>query len=223
MIEIISIHIPKTAGQSFHEILIQQYGDKVDDRKNLKRKMIKNNIENFTDILLPDKSIIHGHLWYRDVQEIHKKYNSKLITWLRDPVERVISNYYYFMGRIRTLEDHPHLDKKYYSLMDYTVEIGSNKVYVFFKGIELEDFYFLGFQEKFNEGIEKLSKKLQWRDDIEIIHKNPRSTWTVHNDIVTQPEDITQQMKDEIRMINIKDYQIFEKAQKMYEDGYWNP
>jgi hypothetical protein len=169
MIEIISIHIPKTAGRTFRDILYQVYGTEqfayfhrtnYTDLKNLSRK------EQFLQQLSPNQKIIHGHFRFPEIQHIYQKNNCKLITWLREPVERVISNYCFFKRRILENPNDENLQKrKHETLMEYAkLEECRNLMCQFLQGVELEHFFFIGFVESYDEDIQKLSKMLNWGD-----------------------------------------------------------
>lgn len=89
--EIISIHIPKTAGSSFHGILAEHYGwrlkhiQKAADIKTWStgKKYYANK---------PFVKAIHGHI--RPHENWKRFYpNAKWVCWLRDPAERVLSAY----------------------------------------------------------------------------------------------------------------------------------
>lgn len=224
MIELISIHIPKTGGKSFYELLKEQYKEKLDTRF-LRKQFFddkKKDDSCLIDNLQEHATVMHGHLWYYHVQEIHEKHHSKIITWLRDPVDRVISNYYFQMGMIRENKNHPLREKYNLNIIDYALDGITNKIYKYLRGIELEELYFVGFQEHYNESLQMLSKKLNWSNDLTNIHINKRSNWTKYEDIKTQPEEITQEIKDELKIINYKDIEIYEKAIKLKNQGYWD-
>src|SRR5690606_33266366 len=96
-LELLSLHIPKTAGTSFRNILKSVYGEdavvRLDINKNLLTRL---NEELYESPAIPNARVLHGHYFYKN---IHKRVEIpeevKIITWLRDPVKRVISNFYY--------------------------------------------------------------------------------------------------------------------------------
>ena len=163
MIEVISLHIPKTGGRSLHGIYKQIYGNALD-------------LRNERDQFYPDKEFlmplnlefpehirgIHAHLTVEQVRPIIEKYNPKVITWLRDPVERVISNYYFFMKRIRSgRAPERQLRKKDVTLLEYARKPRkTNRISEFLKGMELEDFFFIGLLERYEEAIAVLKNVL---------------------------------------------------------------
>lgn len=90
---LLSIHIPKTAGRTFQEILRAQYG--VDSVLSLNHHYLRNQGEQLTAYPTETYPVIHGHLPYKQISAVGNAH-SKYITWLRHPVDRVISNYHYY-------------------------------------------------------------------------------------------------------------------------------
>ena len=93
---LISLHIPKTAGTSFRNILKSVYGENQVVRFDISRMGVVRMNENvYQKSKLPNVKVIHGHFTFQDLSgsfTLPETY--KLITWMRDPVKRVISNYY---------------------------------------------------------------------------------------------------------------------------------
>ena len=217
MVELISIHIAKTGGRSFYEILKNEYVDKVDPRykrihyfpgKDYSDKLINRIPEHIT--------IIHGHLLYEHVREIHLKYHPKVITWMRDPVERVISNYYFLMKRIREdIRDHPQKRKINYSLLEYARDCIINKATTYLKGIDLERLFFIGFLENFDQDLKLLGKMLEWKKSVPPIHINDSSKFETNALYPTKRHEITEEIRQEIRELNLKDVKLYEKAKAL--------
>jgi hypothetical protein len=102
---IISVHIPKTGGSTFvkilrkcaEEVLYLDYDLGGSPAVLLhRRRPLTVPFESIADDLesLPGRSVIHGHF-------APKKYSGRFpnaiyVTWLRDPVERVVSHYFYW-------------------------------------------------------------------------------------------------------------------------------
>jgi len=86
---IVSVHVPKCAGTSFRNILDVIFGDGI--------------WHNYGTIFTRDQAVaqsipararaIHGHFIADAFDDLFPK--RRLITWVRDPVERVVSNYYH--------------------------------------------------------------------------------------------------------------------------------
>ena len=96
MIELISIHVPKTGGSSFLEVLKQAYGEdgvlKVisNHREDKGLPMEAPKIGN-PPVLPPKTKVLHGHFLHNDfINHYGLSKNIPVVTWVRDPVERLI-------------------------------------------------------------------------------------------------------------------------------------
>ena len=221
MIDLISIHIAKTGGRSFFEILKNEYGDTLDPRYKRRHYFPKKNYDNELIDRIPENvKVLHGHLLYKHVKDIHSTHKSKVITWFRDPVDRVISNYYFLMLRLREDPNHKQIRKCNYSLMDYANDSIQNKMSRYLSGIELEDLFFFGFLEDFERGVDILAKRLNWRNKVEEVHINTSVKHQQYKDILTSPEDITIQMRREIAKLNNNDVELFKRAKIIYKEKF---
>ena len=100
-LEIISIHIGKTGGSSFLQWLRKAYGEaNVSHFVKKEHKVKSNDFSAPLQSVAKEFRIIHGHFRYEEVDEIHNSSRAKVITWVRDPVERVISRYFYLQKQI---------------------------------------------------------------------------------------------------------------------------
>ncbi len=217
MIELISIHIAKTGGRSFFEVLKDQYGENLDPRYKRVHYFPGKKYNNKLINRIPDHiKVIHGHLFYEHIKEIHEKYSPKIITWFRDPVDRVISNYYYLMRRLREDNSHPQYSKKDYSIIEYARDSKKNKMSAYLQGIVLEDLFFFGFLEEFDKGLDILAEKLSWKKPLVIHHVNEGKNKQI-DDIATPADSINEEMRAEIRRLNEDDIQLYEKARDLYK------
>ncbi|RMF03184.1 MAG: hypothetical protein D6772_02465 [Bacteroidetes bacterium] len=175
-LELVSLHIPKTAGTSFRNTLYSEYG-----RKSVLRVDVRIRKEPIIEIeqklidpsspRLPDGiRVVHGHF---RVVDLHRHFpvtkGLPMITWLRDPVERVLSNYYYLSKRLReevgnnaqALSLIKRLER---SLIEYARRRPNrNRMTQFLEGTKLEDYLFVGIQEHYSEDIKALSQLMGWK------------------------------------------------------------
>ena len=159
MNKIISIHIPKTGGTTFKNLL----KDKFVNVKILSARplFIRYNEEtaNIIDVNQIKETAIHGHIIMNQLP--YQKTNFYL-TWLRDPVERVISHYYYWKSKPDN-NMHPIEYKIKYenlSLVDFSNIPCMQNIQSYFIGEDIELFNFVGLMEYYKESIELLGKKL---------------------------------------------------------------
>ena len=141
---LLSMHIPKTAGVSFRKILAQLYGSgfvqyywEITDAHGRVQREIPTGA-----------TCIHGHFMAHALAD--KFPEAKLVTWVRDPVDRVISSYFH---RLREPDwRHPvcmELHAKKLSIVDYSrLELVRNEMTRFFGERQPEDFAFIGMFEQ---------------------------------------------------------------------------
>jgi hypothetical protein len=209
MIQIISIHIPKTAGTAFYHVLKKQYGTGLSP--SYKRKHIKSltsEIELSSKELSEKYAVLHGHFRYQEIIKLHENQRVKLITWVRDPVERLISNYHFFKHRLQNPELNPVVFEKNKhrineSLEEYAqLEENRNRMSWFLEGISIEEFFFIGIMEDFNNGLIHLSTLLNW-SQFELppmINTSPKTT-----------ESIPIELRNKVASLNQKDVHLYQQ------------
>ena len=159
MNKIISIHIPKTGGTTFKNLLKNEFENiKVLGTRPLFARCSKERI-NLIDVNNIKEKVIHGHIIMNQLS--YQKTNFYL-TWLRDPVERVISHYYYWKNKPDT-NIHPieyRIKYENLSLVDFSNISCMQNIQSYFIGEDIKLFNFVGLIEYYKESIELLGKKL---------------------------------------------------------------
>lgn len=161
-VEIVSVHIPKTGGCSFRSILTKIYGEEhcyLDYEPSLVN----------LDVITSKHKVIHGHLATRFVSKFP---TAKIIVWIRNPIIRLVSDYYYIFSRSIEVLNQPanKLNKDIFesnlSLEQFAEIPGRQNVlnqYCDFDKIKLyQDYFFIGIQEFFDDDITDLSNLLHW-------------------------------------------------------------
>ena len=221
-LKIISLHIPKTAGTSFNETLKEMYGtEKISYFTRERVKACQKARKNIVEDIPPETLILNGHLHYHEIQDIHRKQNLPIITWFREPVERVISNYSFFIRRLneppKTEAHRRNQHRKNETLLEYArMSENRNVMSRFLEGIKLEDLYFFGFLETFDEDLKRLSKLLNWTREIKPIYMND------NRDYKRKYVSITPEIRTELEKLNHADIQLYKHAlqlKKAYING----
>jgi hypothetical protein len=211
-LELVSLHIPKTAGTSFRNTLYKEFGQKAVLRVDIKiRKhpiieIEQKNIDPSSPSLPNGIRVVHGH--FRAI-DLHKHFpvtqGLPMVTWLRDPVERVLSNYYYLSKRLKeevgnndqALRLIRRLER---SLIEFARRNANrNRMTQFLEGTKLEDFVFVGIQEHYSEDIQALGELMGWKTAKEYKYN-----------AAPKDRDIPQEILEEIRDLNADDIALYE-------------
>jgi Sulfotransferase family len=174
--EIISVHIPKTAGTTFGQILAQVYGDAqvLFDNPQLDRV-------GELPIIEPHIRAIHGHF---PVGKYAGHFPwAKRIVWLRHPIDRLLSHYFFLKSFSMVHNDDPihHLVlEKQISVVEFAQQVGMFNVLAGFTyGLPLTDFYFVGIQEFLMEDLAELKAMLGWCEfGVAMFNSNPNKEYS---------------------------------------------
>ncbi len=216
MIKIVSLHIAKTAGTTFYNILQDQYPTTVDPRTKRKDFFPEGKERKLTAADFgPSAEVVHAHLRYWHIAELHREYKPFLITWLRHPVERVISNYYFMLRAVHQTKNHPHEHKRYYTLMEYAYDSIPDKMCHYLEGISPEEIDFIGFQERFSEDIQVLAALLGWASIPVLPRLNIFEPQQGQVHYPTPPDTISTAIREEIARINACDMQLYHDALRL--------
>jgi len=164
---IISLHIPKSAGTSFKLSLKEHFGDALLEdygtrpmrvpfergRKRAEKFNKRIQFDNYKNV-----HCIHGHF-------IAAKYasfrgNALFITWLRDPIERLYSNYFHIMRISESARNTipRKVRKEKWTLEEYCFHpLMKNFCSNFFWGFDISNFDFVGIVERFESEMEYFS------------------------------------------------------------------
>jgi len=216
-LELVSIHIPKTAGTSFRNILKKVYGEDRVIRVDITLPSEKTPYSSCPEpppVLPEGTKVIHGHFRFQDVAEKYKlRKDIPIITWVRNPVERVISNYFYLQKILRDIIREEErsvniLGKMEKSLIEYArAEINRNRISRFLEGLNLEDLLFVGIQEYFSEDLRYLAELLGWEGYEEYFHNTSEE----------QKKPVPDEIRQEIAALNAKDMEIYKRALELKE------
>lgn len=220
-LELISLHIPKTAGTSFRNTLVQVYGATSVIRLDIGLVHQETRIEEqvYTEPHLPSGvRVVHGHFHYPTLQaRFPIAPEVPVITWLRDPVERVVSNYFYLARRLREeLQEEARglniLSKMQRSLLEYAQQDqAQNRMSKFLAGRPLESFHFVGLVAHYEEDLQALARRLAW-PTVPVFH---------YNETGAEKKPVDPHILEMIREWNQEDIRLYERARTLRESGYW--
>lgn len=118
--QLIYIHIPKTGGSTLQGIINREYGI-----KNVFNVRSNRHTKEYLDLSLTDKKKVHvlkGHMVFGHHKNFPNPNEVSYFTMLRDPIKRIISNYYFILKQ-ENHQLHKTLVEEKYSLKKY-VESG---------------------------------------------------------------------------------------------------
>jgi hypothetical protein len=181
---LIFLHIPKAGGTTLHSVLQHVY--QKEETFDINVSGDKLTTDEFTNLSVAEKNkvrLLKGHMYYG----LHSQFaedDAKYLTFLRDPVQRVVSHYHYILRK----KDHylysevalKKLSLKEFALSDLTDELDNGQARLLggIQGLpinsltsenekkilkQLEDsFACVGIMEKFDESLLLLKNKLNW-------------------------------------------------------------
>jgi len=202
-ISLISIHIPKTAGTTLLNYINNQYSPRsvltcYGDWRDVQQ--VNNNIQ-----------AMHGHI-FADTSWV-KNHSAKKITWLREPMMRLISQYYYW----KTTADPQatsSLVREVLNGLPFEEYIDHNICKNFytnhwFKGVDMEMFDFIGIVEKFHTDIHRMKEILKW-NPIKILKKRNQNIHKNYSDTVNRLLQ-NKKLVDKIKKNNEHDCKLYYK------------
>ena len=200
---IISVHIPKCGGTTFQNILQDIYG---------KRRVWLNYTANLSEGRPPATAVpwltrcIHGHFLSDAFDRTLP--GAELITWLRHPVERVVSNYYHFFR-------HPDMANPCYrELRGRNLSLGDfaalpamrNEATRYLAGKPAAAFRFIGITERFNESLQVFGATF----GVRLPPARPREN--VNPDRAAENYQISPALHDRILALNLADLALYHAA-----------
>jgi len=183
----IFVHVPKTAGTTFIKLLDRIYvGKTARDYKNK-----RGDKDNYIDEKpWKDCDIIYGHF----SSDKYKHLKRPQISIIRDPVERVISEYFYKPGKARSVREY--LSNKDLFAVNEVKSLNVIHDHI----VDVNRFEFIGLTERFDEGLDKFE---EWAGI-----KVPRDFVSFKMN-TARKKTVSKEDRDYIKRTCEKDYEIY--------------
>ncbi|MBD1381916.1 sulfotransferase family 2 domain-containing protein [Metabacillus arenae] len=216
---LIHLHMPKTGGTTLKNIITKNYGKRKSVNVYVERRVLKHVLRNLSKKRI---DCIQGHMPFGVHQFFDRQ--ARYVTMLRDPVDRVLSEYY-FIQSIPTHKLHAEVVKM--SLEEYQNNPSTTNLqthYIlgekFGKSLSEEDlkkaknnlknhFLVAGLTERFEESIVLMKEELGW-DNINYtkvnVTKNRLTKKEISKDIIVQ-----------IEKNNLYDMELYQFAKELFE------
>lgn len=204
-LELVSIHIPKTAGTSLMHSLYSIYGK--DNVAHLLRKNVNycpNDLVKYTE---PNTKAILGHFFYSEIDSsIIENDNIKFVTFVRHPLDRLVSNYFHFIKEAKkSFPGSKRWFRQFESIIKYASRPATqNVLHKYLYPFNWDRFTFIGVQEQFSTDLVQMAKALNW-DSI------PEYELNVH----VKKKELTAIQLALLTKWNAKDLKLYEEILKM--------
>lgn len=214
-LELISVHVPKTAGTAFRRVLEQVYGFEsvIVDYPGEHRKRFNNQWEGRKSKI----KVIHGHFGVEKYEKFFPK--AKKIAWIRHPIHRLISHYFFWLNQpLDKIENSSQrlLVENQISLLEFAkLPDIKNITSRFLNRQKITDFYFVGIQDFFQEDLIDLKEKLGWDSfNSEYTNKNTYSKYEENLQKILSDQKLIHQLEE----INSQDIELYNAALKAREE-----
>jgi hypothetical protein len=169
---LISVHIPKCAGTSFRHILQALYGENL--WTNYGQVFTRNQARPGQ---IPARTdCIHGHFLADAFDDLYPQRH--LLTWVRHPVERVVSNYYHFLRSPDMRDDccrrlfEERLSLRQFAELDWM----RNEATRYLAGKSPDEFAFIGVAESFTDSLAVFAQTFGWHCHLPARRENSNPT-----------------------------------------------
>lgn len=169
---IISVHLPKTAGKSFEAALSTRFGDALlEDYGTFPMNTpvyARNRAALEASLLNADDDstgveCIHGHFMPVRYLLLAGRRDVTFVTWMRHPVQRILSNYYYWKDTYQPGSSPPlhcRVVEEEWSVERFCLSAEMQNMYTqFLWGFPVENFSFIGVTEHYDEDLADFARQ----------------------------------------------------------------
>lgn len=231
---IVSVHIHKNGGMEFKKYLLKSFGHKLlleygQDSALLTRFFSGGERQEPAVDKYQKYKIIHGHFLSNRFDKFD---NVELVTFLRDPAQRLVSNYYFFKRNFYNHSPICHMIKDGLTLEEYIDLDSSKNVQSFFLANKsINDFKFIGILEEYEASIKIMKKIFNIKFNIKgqivyykeylqyLLKRNKPKVMTFdkfssnkNKDKNEKKYEISVELLERIKQNNLLDYELYDNA-----------
>jgi hypothetical protein len=169
---IISVHLPKTAGKSFQAALETRFGHSLREdygsfpmntpRYERQRAALEASLAN-AEADLAGVECIHGHFLPVKYLLLATRRDLTFVTWVRDPIQRLLSHYHYWRKTYQPGTSpplHRKMVEENWSVQRFCLGDEMRNTYAqFLWGFPVENFDFMGITEFYEEDLAYFAKR----------------------------------------------------------------
>ncbi|TXS91339.1 hypothetical protein FV139_16545 [Parahaliea maris] len=223
---LVSVHLPKTAGTSFREALSESYGTRLytdyNDRPvntpllSLRLRTVCSavTLPFNSPVLTGSFDCVHGHFLPFKYCALGVTASPQFITWLRDPLDRLLSHYFYWRDASLSSNFGPvwqQFRDESWSLERFCSEPVMRNLYArFLWGFPLRHFDFVGLTEHYEADLEFLGNHVLQRN-LKLVRRNIMSGTGKRE----AKDALSARFIENVRGWHSKDYRIYEQALEM--------
>ncbi|MGP7735185.1 hypothetical protein [Oceanimonas smirnovii] len=215
--KLISLHLPKTAGSSFRTTLEEVFGERLlcdyGDRSISKPPVQRHREVLSSALAVAEQGVeahdcIHGHFLPVKYLPLADSEPCTFITWMRHPVERLISHYHYWQQTYDPMLSAPHhkrvIEEKW-SLEQFCLSQQFRNIYTqYLWGFPQSNFSFVGITEHYSEDMDYFSQN---------VLKHPVNKHTVNVTGGGQArEQLPPSIQEAVERFHAADMQLYEQA-----------
>ncbi|WP_158754996.1 sulfotransferase family 2 domain-containing protein [Dyella sp. S184] len=214
---IISLHLPKTAGTSFGSSLASHFGDRY-RRDYADQGICKPMAQRCEAALaagveiaaqgLGDIECVHGHFLPVKYLPLAATRELTFVTWMRDPVTRMISHYYYWQESYDEKASAPHhrqVIEESWTLEQFCLSERFRNIYTqYLWNFPLDNFAFIGISEHYQEDLQEFCRRYLSTS------LEPRSRNTTKYSGLRQAPDTA--FLDKVREFHAADMELYQRA-----------
>jgi hypothetical protein len=215
--KLVSVHIPKTAGTSFGKSLKEFFGNTFsrdyDDRAISKPEYERNKLALLSSIEIASKGLgkvncVHGHFLPVKYLLLSTNENVTFVTWMREPVERMISHYNFWQRAYNSETAAPHhkqvMEEKW-TLEEFCLSPKFRNIYgQYLWAFPLEYFGFIGITEHYEEDLTYFGENY--------LGRTLKSEQLNTADTKTSPSSIDSALRKRIESYHEEDIALYRRA-----------